>query len=315
MFLEFIPIREHKSEYLAETILNLLENHDIPIKDCRGQSYDNASNMLGKYTGLQVKIKEKCEFATFVPCASHSLNLVGVHAAGWSAQADGVSAFHEGHKQIIESLMSIAEDTEQPRETRHEDLSLSRKMENLEFIILTEIWSIILERIDKTSNYLQKETITMDVATNLFTSLDDFIINLRNKFDYFESSAKEKNPESDYKDISQRTREDISEKELEMECLHLTEYLKIVQSSENEETNSLSGIYHLLKKNKIEDTFPNVEIALRIFLSMMVTNCSGEHSLSKLKIIKNELRSTMLQERLNSLSLMFIECDVLKDKL
>ncbi|KAF2903984.1 hypothetical protein ILUMI_02194 [Ignelater luminosus] len=97
-----------------------------------------------------------------------------------------------------------------------------------------------------------------------------------------------------------------------MECLYLTEYLKIVQSSENKETNSLSGKYHLLKENKIEDTFPNVEIALRIFLSMMVTNCSGERSFSKLKKIKNKLRSSMLQERL-SLSLMSIECDVLKD--
>lgn len=86
-FLKFIPIIEHKSGYLAETILNFLDNHDIPIKDCRGQSYDNASNMSGKYTGLQARIKEKCEFATFVPCAGHSLNLVGVHAAGCVSEA------------------------------------------------------------------------------------------------------------------------------------------------------------------------------------------------------------------------------------
>ncbi|KAF2894641.1 hypothetical protein ILUMI_11539 [Ignelater luminosus] len=189
----------------------------------------------------------------------------------------------------------------------------------------------------------------MDVATNSFTLLDDFIINFRDKFDYFESSVKEKNTESDYKDLSQRTRaiefvqghkhrfgfsplktlnseefkhsckefvkiyyEDVSEKELEMECLHLTEYLKIVQSSENEETTSFSGIYHLLKENKIKDTFSNVEIALRIFLSMVVTNCRGERFFSKSKRIKNKLK-TMLQERLTSLSPMFIECDVLKD--
>jgi len=249
-----------------------------------------------------------------------------------------------------------------------------------------------LERIDKTSNNLQKKTITLDVATNLLTSLDDFINNLRDKFDDFESSAKEKNPESDYKDLSQRKRvkssrqsffdgsgssvqlygkdkfkvetffpiidtlsvhlkqrlslykdinqrfglffslktlssaalrqcckefakiyyEDVNEAELEMECLHLKEYLEHVDS-ENEETDNILGIYHLLKENKIEDTFPNVEIALRIFLSMMVTNCSGERSFSKLKRIKNELRSTMLQERLNSLSLMSIECDMLKN--
>ncbi|KAJ8926499.1 hypothetical protein NQ314_021101 [Rhamnusium bicolor] len=86
-FLKFIPIKEHKSENIAETILNFLENYDIPVKDCRGQIYDNAPNMSGKYTGRQAKIKEKCEFLTFVPCAGHSLNLVGVHAAGCISEA------------------------------------------------------------------------------------------------------------------------------------------------------------------------------------------------------------------------------------
>ncbi|KAF2899481.1 hypothetical protein ILUMI_06694 [Ignelater luminosus] len=155
----------------------------------------------------------------------------------------------------------------------------------------------------------------MDVATNMFTSLDDFIINLRDKFDYFESSAKKKNPESDYKDLSQRirgknSRQAVFDDSASSVQLNGREEFK---SSENEETNSLSGIHHRLKENKIEGTFPNVEIALRIFLSMMVTNCSGERSFSKLKRIKNELRSTMLQERLTSLSLMPIECDALKD--
>ena len=45
----------------------------------------------------------------------------------------------------------------------------------------------------------------------------------------------------------------------------------------------------------------------------MVTNCSGEHSFSKLKRIKNELRSTMHQERLNLLTLMSLEHEVLHE--
>jgi len=49
-----------------------------------------------------------------------------------------------------------------------------------------------------------------------------------------------------------------------------------------------------------------------MFLSMMVTNCTGERSFSKLKLIKNELRSRMMQERLNCLSVMSIESDVLE---
>lgn len=161
----------------------------------------------------------------------------------------------------------------------------------------------------------------------MLTSLDNFINNLRDKFDDFESSAKEKNPGTDYKDLSQRKKVrnsrqsffdgtgssvrlygkdkfkvetffpiidglsvhlkqrlsvykdinqrfslffnlktlnsealrqcckefskiyygDVNEAELEMECLHLKEYLEHVYS-ENEETENILGIYHLLKK-------------------------------------------------------------------
>ena len=44
----------------------------------------------------------------------------------------------------------------------------------------------------------------------------------------------------------------------------------------------------------------------------MVSNCSGERSFSKLKRIKNELRNRIGQDRLNSLSIMSIESDVLR---
>ena len=55
----------------------------------------------------------------------------------------------------------------------------------------------------------------------------------------------------------------------------------------------------------------NFILIAKIFFSMMVSNCTGERSFSKLKPIKNELRSTMLQERLNCLSIMSIESNVL----
>ena len=45
----------------------------------------------------------------------------------------------------------------------------------------------------------------------------------------------------------------------------------------------------------------------------MVTNCSGERSFSKLKYIKNRLRTTMTNERVIHLSLMSIEYDMLRE--
>lgn len=54
----------------------------------------------------------------------------------------------------------------------------------------------------------------------------------------------------------------------------------------------------------------NIEIALRIFVSTPATNCTVERSFSVLKRMKNYLRSTMSQERLNSLALLTIESDL-----
>lgn len=66
---------------MYQCVLKELENLKIKIDDCRGQSYDNASNMAGVYNGLQAKIKKKAPLALFIPCAAHSLNLVGSCAA------------------------------------------------------------------------------------------------------------------------------------------------------------------------------------------------------------------------------------------
>lgn len=72
-------------------------------------------------------------------------------------------------------------------------------------------------------------------------------------------------------------------------------------------------MYKLITGANLQTVFPNIEVGLRIYLCLMVTNCSGERSFSKLKRIKNELRSTMHQERLNRLTLMSLEHEVLRE--
>jgi len=55
------------------------------------------------------------------------------------------------------------------------------------------------------------------------------------------------------------------------------------------------------------DCYPNASIAYRILFTMPVTVASAERSFSKLKLLKNYLRSTMSQERLNGLATLCIE--------
>ena len=69
-------------------------------------------------------------------------------------------------------------------------------------------------------------------------------------------------------------------------------------------------MYQFVKKDWI-CVFQNIETALKIYLSMMCSNCSGERSFSKLNLIKNHLRSTMKDDGLNALSIINIEAKVL----
>jgi hypothetical protein len=80
-FFGFVYIENHDSEYLEQIVLEFLKNISVHFAKCRGQSYDNAANMAGKYNGLQARIIHHSDKAIFVPCAAHSLNLVGKYAA------------------------------------------------------------------------------------------------------------------------------------------------------------------------------------------------------------------------------------------
>ncbi|XP_035229764.1 uncharacterized protein LOC118201724 [Stegodyphus dumicola] len=67
--------------YLFDTLISVLENQGIDPKFCRCQSYDNAANMSGVYSGVQTRFREINSAATWVPCGADSLNLVGTAAA------------------------------------------------------------------------------------------------------------------------------------------------------------------------------------------------------------------------------------------
>ena len=92
----------------------------------------------------------------------------------------------------------------------------------------------------------------------------------------------------------------------------LTFHLYVKQAHAEKESFSQQDMYQIIKQEKIQAAFPNVETIFRLFLCLMVTNCSGERSFSRLKRIKSDLRSTMSQERLSGLSILCIENDKLR---
>jgi hypothetical protein len=59
--------------------------------------------------------------------------------------------------------------------------------------------------------------------------------------------------------------------------------------------------------------YPNIFVAYRILFTIPITVASAKRSFSKLKLLKNYLRSTMSQESLNRLATLCIEKKLLDD--
>ncbi|XP_049293555.1 zinc finger MYM-type protein 1-like [Anopheles funestus] len=83
---------------------------------------------------------------------------------------------------------------------------------------------------------------------------------------------------------------------------------------DNKEMNvkvELRTIYTIAKD--MSCTFPNMETLLKIFLTIPISNASGERSFSVLKRVKNYLRNSMGESKLNSLAMLYIEQDLMDE--
>lgn len=433
-FLQFIPIKQHKSEYLCEIVLSFLRTYGIDIMNCRGQSYDNANNMSGSYTGLQRRILDINNLASFFPCAAHSLCLIGKNAAAknskaadffnflenlylffaraparwekllsalsanelvlkrttgtrWSAKYAAIKALRTSYMKVVGLLVDFTSEVSSlTAEHKSTARSLLKKLIKLQTIFLLFFWEKVLNQIDKTSQVLQKSNLDLAVTVKLFESLRKFLEALETDFDSVFGSCKEffmNNIESNanlnailhaegrtrsersgssdvtdplrtgifvpivkhlinelgtrskvYSDLHENFdflvklkklnndeiaaacekvarlyKDDISGDELSSECQMAKYYfLSAVDPSEL----SHSSMYATIIKDKLSTTFPNIETLLRIYLVFFVTNVVDERSFSKLKFIKNYLRNSMSDGKLNNLSLICIERNVLE---
>lgn len=426
-FLQFVHINQHKAEYLTNTVVNFMSKNSINLADCRGQSYDNASNMAGKYSGLQQRILELNKFAVFLPCASHSLNLVGAaavstnHAAvsffsflesiysffvvsssrwdllqnalesdqlvlkrstgtRWSAKVNSVNALNGNIKTVKGVLLQLINDDNLQTDAinKVKAAGLLGELCNFENILMLKIWYAILVKFEMVNKTLQKSDLDLSVAVKLYKSLICHCENLITQFDDFFYEAKSMFVELDAEQHTLKSRstitldnmdekknslettiftpvietlishlkirmdcyvqadekfsfltkldqldsnqistacqtiasfytDDIDEKELISECLMAKNYF----FTDSTTFVSHRSLYSRIIEDDVQTVFPNIEIILRIFLSLFVTNVPDERAFSKLKLIKNILRNSLTDEKLNLLSLMSIEHEIL----
>uniref|UniRef100_A0A8D8TQ54 Zinc finger MYM-type protein 1 n=2 Tax=Cacopsylla melanoneura TaxID=428564 RepID=A0A8D8TQ54_9HEMI len=179
----------HSAEAMFYSLMNFLKEMDLDIKDCRGQSYDNASNMSGKYNGLQAKIKEISPHAEYVPCFAHSFGQSAVEcckeAVNFFCFIENVYVFFSApthrrgllKKKLLESGGSLPV-VKQLSETRW-----SARADAVDSLFKS--FNPILEALDNISNDVEQKPETRHKAVGLMSTMEkletSFMLVLWNK--------------------------------------------------------------------------------------------------------------------------------------
>ncbi|XP_065658523.1 uncharacterized protein LOC136083043 [Hydra vulgaris] len=329
-FVTFIPIEE---EGLATKLLDFMENTGISIKDCRGQSNDNAANMSGRFNGMQAKIKEHNNLAEYHVVLIRLTLLVNVLLPDtrWSAHYDAVHSLQVGYTQVKSTLDIMCQGMSQKPETRFEAARLKFTAFEKEGKDLgTYSYKGESRRKRKRNqrwDYGDSEDLELSPSDKFkdqcfFPIVDQLLVALKQRANAHDTVSKRfgflKNLQSlsndgmrDYVSFVCETYFEDVEPNCHGEFIHFTSLF--AKLSPPNETDCVElHMYTFLVKNSLTDTFVNVYTVLRIYLSLMVTNCTGERSFSVLKRVKNELRLTMGQPRLDDLALLCIESDIVR---
>ncbi|XP_004207829.3 zinc finger MYM-type protein 1-like [Hydra vulgaris] len=403
-FIGFFEANDSTGEGLAKLILTHLEKVGFELKWLRGQGYDNGANMKGVRKGVQNRILEKYPRAFYVPCACHSLNLVGNDAASSTRETtfffsivqelytffSGSTKRWEVLKKYVSQLTLKPLSATRDAETKVKARGLAKNIKNYKFICGVILWHDILFEINsvlkllqsvtinisdcvrmlsetikkvksyRQSGYIQMKIAAKEIAENLECSTefpDDTEVRPRRKkrqFDYEKAVDEPLIEEKKFKinffnyilDITLNSLnerftllethskkfqflydilklKDIDDKTLENYCSSLEFILSVENETDinandlREELRDVSrmlpystkplDVLNYLCQNSLISLYPNTVVALRILLTLPVSVASGERSFSKLKLIKNYLRSSIGQTKLKNLALISIE--------
>ena len=127
-FLRFNNLQRITGEEIASSILDILPQWNLDIKNCRGQGYDGASNMSSSRRGTQALIREKSPKAVYTHCRAHCLNLTIVHSCDQPLIRNMLGTFNEVcnfFKYSPKFLLAVIE-KETPKASKTTILSLCR---------------------------------------------------------------------------------------------------------------------------------------------------------------------------------------------
>jgi Domain of unknown function (DUF4371) len=80
-FFELEHVKNTKAITLNNHVCKVLSHYGLDTNRIRGQGYDGANNMRGRWNGLQALILKDCPYSYYVHCFAHHLQLALVAAS------------------------------------------------------------------------------------------------------------------------------------------------------------------------------------------------------------------------------------------
>ncbi|KAG6401299.1 hypothetical protein SASPL_138151 [Salvia splendens] len=280
-FLGFLYVEETTGLGLFTYLMDLLEHFELNVADVRGQGYDNGSNMKGKHQGVQKRLLEINPRALYMPCACHSLNLTLCDMA----QSCGKAISFFGVIQWIYTLFSGS--------TKRWKILTDNVPKLTVKSLSTTRWESRINSVQAISRFEQMKT---------FENLFGFLLNSEN--------LKSLDDNDLWKCCTTFAEAFSHDNSSDVDLNDFISELQVLQVILPDDLMSAPEIFQFIT---VEDCYPNVSIAYRILLTIPVTVASAERSFSKLKLLKNYLRSTMSQDRLNGLATCSIKKGILEN--
>ncbi|XP_071739068.1 uncharacterized protein [Rutidosis leptorrhynchoides] len=316
-FIEFLVVEDTSGLGLFNALQEVLKSLDLDIKCVRGQGYDNGSNMKGKHLGVQKRLLDINPRAFYMPCVSKKLQSKDMLLDVTIKSLDGLVNFLENYRNtgldraIIEAK-KIAETIDVEPEFPVKRASCRKKQ--FDEIPNTEREQQSAKEKFKTDYFL----VLVDMALSQIKTRFEQMKHFESIFGFMFDASKLHNLDHDLLNkcclnlevaLTYNKDSDIDGNDLFRELEYLQSMLPNV-AYEGETPWTSIQIMEFAKKI---DMFPNVLLTYKILLTIPVTVASAERSFSKLKLLKNYLRSTMTQERLNGLAILSIESGFLSN--
>ncbi|XP_062201992.1 uncharacterized protein LOC133904509 [Phragmites australis] len=249
-----------------------------------------------------------------------SLTVKSLCNTRWESRIKSVKAIRYQAPELRSALLNLREADDTDPKDKSDAKNLFEVLGSFEFILGMVIWHDILFAVNTVSKKLQSSSMCIESTLQQIEGIMNYFHSYRNEG--FSSSliiakgiASEMGVEASFpiKRCSIRKRQfdetDCAEANLQAERAFEVDYFFVMLTLSNRPMSAME-IFEFVRD---ADCYPNISVAYRILFTVPVTVASAERSFSKLKLLKNHLRSTMSQERLNGLATLCIEKKLLDE--